>query len=92
MKRIEHETSRRGDRVEVKGLFRDNFKRPASVSITTSTHETPMSRPVIEGDVRDVTTTMFSLAEIAWDMGWRPAGLGPTLAAVVERFKLPKPE
>lgn len=92
MKRIEHEISRNGDRVTIKGLFRDRFKRPGSVLIGTERHETPAPRTLIEGDVRDVQNTMFAMAEIAWDMGWRPAGLGPTLAAVVERFQLPKPE
>jgi hypothetical protein len=93
MKRIEHEVVRHpGDRMELKAIFRDRFKRPASVSITTSTHETPTSRLVYQADAKEVTDTMFALAEIAWDMGWRPAGLGPTLAAVVDRFKIPKAE
>jgi len=93
MKRIEHEVVRHpGDRVELKGLFRDRFKRPASVSITTSTHETPLPRLVMQADAKEVNDTMFALAEIAWDMGWRPAGLGATLAAVVTRFKIPRAE
>lgn len=93
MKRIEHAVERHpGDRVELKGLFRDRFKKPASVTITTEVHDTPMLRPIMQADAKEVNDTMFALAEIAWDMGWRPMGLGPTLAAVVTRFKIPKPE
>ena len=92
MKRIGHDISRVGDRVTIKALWRDRFKRPATVNISKTTEEIQVERTLIDGDVKDVTETMFGIAEIAWGMGWRPAGLGPTLAAVVERFQLPKPE
>ena len=92
MKRLGHVISRVGDRVTIKSMWRDRFKRPATVSIAKSTEEIAVERVLIDGDVKDVNETMFGIAEIAWGMGWRPAGLGPTLAAVVERFQLPKPE
>lgn len=47
---------------------------------------------VIEGEIRDVTTALASLAEIAWAQGWRPRALSGTLARVVETFKIPAVE
>jgi hypothetical protein len=35
---------------------------------------------------------MSGLADIAWDMGWRPGGLSGSLARVVETYKIPKAE
>ncbi len=92
MKRIEHEVERTGDKVTIKALWRDKFKHPASVTITTEKHETPMSRLLITGDVVDVRNTLHGLAQIAWDQGWRPLGLGPVLARIVETYKEPKIE
>jgi hypothetical protein len=92
MKRIEHEVERNGDRVIVKALWRDTFKKPASVRITTEKHETPMARVLIDADVRVVRNTLNGIAQIAWDMGWRPLGLGPVLARIVETYKEPKIE
>jgi hypothetical protein len=92
MKLIEHEVERTGEKVRLKASFRDRFRQPATVSVRAERAESPTMRVVHEGDAKEVFDTMAAFAEIAWGMGWRPAGLGPTLAAVVDRFKLPKPE
>ncbi len=92
MKRIEHEVERNGDKVTVKALWRDTFKKPGSVKITLEKHETQTLRPVISADAVVVRNVLWGLAQIAWDMGWRPLGLGPVLARVVETYKEPKIE
>lgn len=93
MKLVRHEVERVGnDRTTVKALWRNKFRRPASVKIVESSEETQFSSTLIEGDSAEVMRTLEGLAEIAWSAGWRPAGLGPTLGAVVQNFKLPKSE
>lgn len=93
MKLIRHEVERIGaDRTTVKALWRDKFRRPASVKVVEATEEHQASSTLIDGDSAEVMRTMEGFAEIAWSMGWRPAGLGATLNAVVQNFKPPKAE
>jgi len=93
MKRVQHEVERLGnDKLKIKALFRDNFKRPAHVAISRSVSEAQTPSEVIHGDVKEVTDIMYSLAEIAWEMGWRPQGLAPVVGMVIQQYKLPKGE
>jgi len=78
-----------GGKVKVVAEFRDRLKKPAGVSVSLSKGElAPQgSSTVLAGDLHEVTTTMYCLAEVAWNMGWRPPGLGPLLANVVDNYK-----
>ena len=90
MKKVSHEIEKLGvDRVKIKTLFRDRFKRPALVSIERHRVENPESSVLIDGDPKEVTDLMHGLAEIAWDMGWRPRGLSTVVGMVVQQYKLP---
>jgi hypothetical protein len=81
---------RSGDRLKLKGSFTDNLRRPANVKITVErgSHVSP-DDVVMEGEVRDVSGTLYALAELAWKDGWRPRGLIGTVARVVETYKEP---
>lgn len=78
-----------GGKVKVEAQFRDRLKRPAGVSVSLRKGElAPQgSSMVLEGDLHEVASTMYCLAEVAWNMGWRPPGLGPTLMNVVDNYK-----
>ena len=90
MRLVNKNIERKGDQLKVSALFRDHMRRPVTVHATTDRGEgNEINSCVMEGSVRDVTGTMFSLAEIAWDMGWRPKGLAGTLARVIETYKEP---
>ena len=95
MKRIEHEVERTADRVTIKATWADKMRNRRNVTVTIGSTEDQRASIVpamITGDVRDVSGVINGIAQIAWDQGWRPRGLGATLAAVVERFKEPKIE
>lgn len=95
MKRIEHEVERTADRVTIKAVWADKMRNRRNVTVSISAAQdqrTSIVPAMLTGDVRDVSGVLNGIAQIAWDQGWRPAGLGATLAAVVERFKEPKAE
>lgn len=90
MKLIKHEVERvRDDRLIVKSLWADRFRNPATVKVTTDKTPVQALESTLDCDPKDAFEIMSGFAEIAWGMGWRPAGLGPTLDAVVKNFKLP---
>jgi hypothetical protein len=90
MRLVNKNVERKGDQLKVSALFKDHMRRPVVVRATTERGEgSALNSCVMEGSVRDVTGTMYSLAEIAWSMGWRPKGLAGTLARVVETYKEP---
>lgn len=90
MKRISSNVERTGDNIKIKGLFRSKWKKPAKISVVTEELEMATESTVIEGDAKEVFSAVSSVAEIAWEMGWRPAGLVPMLSHVINNFKLPK--
>lgn len=93
MKKQQHELAKSGENLAVRGLWRDRFKREAHVKIVEEplpVGSAPAVGTIIEGERDQVQNTMFGLAEIAWDMGWRPKGLDLVLARVVKIYELPK--
>ncbi len=92
MKRIEHEVARVGDKVTIKASWRDQMRQPVKVMITTEKVHSNSTYPLITGEAGAVSKTINGIAQIAWDLGWRPVGLGPVLARIVETYKEPKIE
>lgn len=75
----------------VEGYFVNNFRRPQSVKIEfgPAATEAEAKGTVISGDRFEVWYKMAAMAEIAWNMGWRPNGLVPTVDAVVKQYQIP---
>ena len=87
---IQYTSSRQGDTVTVRGLQTNRFKRPEAIQISTTEQAfADTSSPILEGDVVDVQNTLGNIAEIAWDMGWRPWGLNVIMGQVVQNYKIP---
>jgi len=95
MKLHTHSKERLGnDTIRIKARWTDKMRRPAHVSVTFGPLETPNSseQNVIEGDIKEVMNSMYALAEVAWDLGWRPRGFPGALAAFAQQYKLPPSE
>ena len=92
MKKVTHAVVKRpNNQAAVFAVFNNQMRQPHGLVITKAPlepHQAPTA--MYEGDEADVFHLFEGLAEIAWEMGWRPAGLGPVLAAVVKEFKLSK--
>lgn len=91
MKRQSHTVTKLpNNRASVAASWTTQMREPGHVRITTekATERTPGL--LYEGDEGEVFKTFSGLAEIAWEMGWRPKGLAQVLGMVVAEFKLPK--
>ena len=97
MKLLNYTKERKGgDKMLVSASWRTRMRQPGGVSITHTTLDprtTPVSNQsvLLEGEGVDVYDTLSGLAQIAWDMGWRPAGLMGGLARYIQDYK-PTPE
>ncbi len=63
-------------RINIRTSWVDRMRRPATVTIKVDKNVSDAgSFVLLDGDARDVSNTLSGIAEIAWGMGWRPAGL-----------------
>lgn len=92
MKKLQHNVSRTGDHVKVNAAWVSKMRTPVAVRIVDEKQAIHSDSLLLEGDAGEVQTTLNGLAEIAWDMGWRPEGLGAILAHIVKVYKIPTPE
>ncbi len=90
MKKLMHAVERAGNNSKVLAQWRTRMRTPATVQITDDRPSTSHPSTLIEGDSAEVFDTLSGIAEIAWDMGWRPAGLDAVVAGVVKSYKIPK--
>ena len=93
MKKLSHKVSRVGDVVTVEAAWRTRMRVPAKVEIHKGKSEElsmGLQHVLLSGDAAEVNDILNGIAEIAWENGWRPAGLGATLEAIVKGFKIPK--
>lgn len=89
-RRVVARIERRGDKAKLVGHFISTFKRPQELKITLGNDidlTGPSSGSIMEGSTGDVGNVLNGLAQVAWDNGWRPAGLGAYLGAAVAAFK-----
>lgn len=79
------------DKTRVVAGWRDRMRRPANVEMKLTVGSLAREGEVVlvEGDSLEVTEVFFALADMAWEMGWRPRGLVGSLANYVQGFKLP---
>jgi hypothetical protein len=92
MKLKSSDTQRRGDTTAVAALFHDRFRKPLDIKIVTAKSEDPGLKALWMGDPHDVLGLFGGLAEIAWDMGWRPRGFEGKLVQTVRSFQIPPEE
>lgn len=94
MKRVSHEFSRKTGRMTVLAAFRNVFRQPTRVSIQVAKLDSTdvAKQPLMDGDVKEVYGALSGIAEIAWDMGWRPAGLDAAVARTFQTHKIMSPE
>ena len=88
LRRKSSKVSRQGTNAVVTGVFRDRWRKPAGLKIV----KCDPSEPVVSGDVVESLGSLWAIAEVAWDAGWRPAGLAARVGKAVEDHKLPLPE
>ena len=75
-------------KIHVKCAWLDKMRRPGSVAITVVKNDSAVDlSTLIEGDPSDVSKTLAGIAEIAWGLGWRPAGLEAAVAAAVRTYE-----
>jgi len=87
MKLLAQNVERKGDTVRVSGTFANKWRKPATVTISVDDNTNDV---IMEGDVKETMETLHCIAEIAWNNGWRPAGLGHYLTACIQKFTIPK--
>jgi hypothetical protein len=90
MKKLSHEISRKGDAVKVEANWRTRMRTPAKVAVVADNQSTSKDSTLAEGEAADVFDTLSGIAELAWDMGWRPRGLDLVVSGVVKSYKIPE--
>jgi hypothetical protein len=85
-----YSTKRKGDIIEVHAQWMNKFRKAAYIGRIDKTDEAPLADDslLFEGDVKDVHGMLFGFATIAWDMGWRPAGLLETTMKHIQEYKI----
>lgn len=78
-----------GGNVAVRAVWTNQMRVPKTLAIVAEESPTGALETLTEGDAGDVFNTLSGMAEIAWNMGWRPAGLANTVAGVVAAYRLP---
>lgn len=92
MKLTKKNIERKGDVVRVTTDWVDRQRRPAGVNITITKGMEVTNDVLMEGNVTDVDGIMNSIAQMAWERGWRPRGLMGAVARFVEVYKIPPEE
>jgi len=94
MKLKSHKVSRQGTNTTISGRWVDAMRREAGVKISLERGSLAPEgeSQIMTGDVKDVNGVLYSLADVAWEQGWRPRGLMGRLAYLVESYKLPRQE
>ena len=93
MKLKQHKINRlNNDRMVIDAEWTDRMRRQSHVTVAIHTSPDPSSLP--QGPLMDTTLgegmdVLYSLAEMAWETGWRPRGLAGTMAAMVVNFSIP---
>jgi hypothetical protein len=80
------------NRLHIEAQWTDKMRRPAQVQIRLFKSDNASTLPsevLIDDDVKEGTDVVFALAEIAWELGWRPRGLAGTVAGMIANFKIP---
>ena len=92
MRKISHHVAKLpNNHAAVTAVFNNQMRQPQQVRITRTPLESLATvEPLFEGEAAEVYHLFEGLAEIAWEMGWRPKGLANLLGHVVTEFKLPK--
>jgi len=83
------------NRLHIDAQWTDKMRRPAQVQIQIFKASQPSDLPsevLIEDDVKEGTDVLFAIADMAWELGWRPRGLAGTMAGLVTNYKLPPQE
>lgn len=83
------EVARVGDQRTVSAMWHNGFKKPVAVKVSIEKTENPGASVLIQGDAKEVDTTLAGLATIAWNLGWRPRGLMSNIAAIIDKVKEP---
>lgn len=90
MKLLTQSVKRTGDNVTVNATWKTQDRRKAQVKIKRTIPEPgAFDEAMMTGDVKEVHGVLFGLAEIAWNMGWRPAGFIERIAGAVAAHKIP---
>lgn len=88
LRRVKATLQARGQRATLSGHFVSKFKRPVALTITIG-EELDQAGPheILTGSKEDVGHIINGLAQVAWDNGWRPPGLAPSIAAFLSKWK-----
>ena len=90
VRRVVATLSRRGDNAQLRGHFISKFKRPTTLKIEVGEELEPgLPATIMDGSTEDIGHVLNGLAQVAWDNGWRPNGLGPAITAFMSSWKPP---
>ncbi|MCP4899889.1 MAG: hypothetical protein GY906_23220 [bacterium] len=80
-----------GPDLEVRGHYVNNFRRPCAFSINVDQKSSvdEARGVVLQGDRFEVWHKLAAIAEVAWNLGWRPGSLVGAVDNVVKNHKLP---
>ncbi len=79
-----------GDNVQISANWLNRFRKPAYVKLAISA--TPFGSQedlLFAGDTKDAHGLLFGMAQLAWNMGWRPSGLLETTMECIRSYKIP---
>lgn len=83
---------RQGGSTKVSTAWTDQMRRPSTVTISIEKNaqsaQIAPSGILCVGEDRDVTGVLNGIAEIAWNAGWRPAGLANRVMGAIAAHKV----
>ena len=89
MKRQYHKVTKApNSRAIVESAWTNQMREAVHVHLTAEKTPEKGALVLYDAEEADVFHTFSGLAEIAWEMGWRPKGLGEFLGVVIKEFKL----
>ena len=81
---------RGGDKTVIKASWTDQMRRPKVVTLSVAEDDTGNGGVLLDMTNWQATHVLHGLAQIAWNMGWRPVGLDANISHLISNYKAPK--
>ncbi len=83
---------KKSGKVQYKGVWTDQMRRPAAVKVILDKGpDKPVDSQVwLEGNEYDTHHFLETCAEVAWNGGWRPKGMLNAVAGLIQGFQVVK--
>lgn len=81
---------RGGDNTVITARWTDQMRRPRVVKLSVEEDESGAGGVLLDLNNWQTKHVLHGLAQIAWNMGWRPVGLDANISHLIANYKAPK--